>query len=189
MSDADRAKWDERYRSKGPESSEPLSFLTSLVLPAPGRALDVAGGAGRNALWLARRGWAVTIVDVSAEGLGLARAAAGDLPLELVCADLERDPLPPGPFDLIVSSYFLRRELFAAFSAVLAPGGLLVYVQPTRSNLQRHARPPAGFLLEDGELPSLVRGLEIVRYEEGWFGEGDEARHEARLIARKVSRA
>jgi SAM-dependent methyltransferase len=185
MSDADRAKWDERYRSKGPESSEPLAFLTSLELPEPGRALDVAGGAGRNAIWLARRGWRVTIVDVSPEGLALARAAAADLPLQLVCADLERAPLPPGPFDLVVSSYFLRRELFPAFPAVLAPGGRLVYVQPTRANLQRHARPPAGFLLEDGELPSLVRDLEIVSYEEGWFGEGNEARHEARLVARK----
>jgi SAM-dependent methyltransferase len=185
MSDADRAKWDERYRSKGPESSEPLAFLTSLELPEPGRALDVAGGAGRNAIWLARRGWQVTIVDVSPQGLALARAAAPDLALQIICADLERAPLPPGPFDLVVSSYFLRRELFPAFPAVLAPGGRLVYVQPTRSNLQRHARPPAGFLLDDGELPSLVRDLEIVSYEEGWFGEGDEARHEARLVARK----
>jgi tellurite methyltransferase len=185
MSEADRTKWDERYRTKGPETSEPLDFLTSLALPVPGRALDVAGGAGRNALWLARRGWRVTIVDVSAEGLTLARAAAAELPVEVVCADLENDPLPAGPFELVLSSYFLRRELFPAFPTVLAPGGLLVYVQPTRSNLQRHTRPPAGFLLEDGELPSLVRGLEIVRYEEGWFGAGDDARHEARLVGRK----
>jgi tellurite methyltransferase len=185
MSEADRAKWDERYRTKGAESLEPLAFLTTLELPSPGRALDVAGGAGRNALWLARRGWRVTIVDVSSEGLALVRAAAAGLPIERVHADLENDPLPSGPFELVLSSYFLRRELFAAFPAVLSPDGLLVYVQPTRSNLQRHARPPAGFLLEDGELPTLVKGMEIVRYEEGWFGEGEDARHEARLVARK----
>ena len=183
MSDADRAKWDERYRTKGPESSAPSAWLTSLELPGPGRALDVAGGAGRNAVWLARRGWQVTVVDISAEGLALARAAEPSL--HLVCADLERDPLPAGPFDLVVSTYFLRRELFDAFPTLLAPGGLLVYVQPTRSNLQRHPRPPAAFLLEDGELPSLVQGLEIVRHDEGWFSDGGETRHEARLLARK----
>jgi tellurite methyltransferase len=185
MSDADRDKWDARYRTQGAESAVPSPFLASLDLPAPGRALDVAGGAGRNALWLARRGWDVTLVDISAEGLALARTAASDLPVTFLCADLEREPLPTGPFDLVVSCYFLRRELFAAFSEVLAPAGLLVYEQPTRSNLQRHARPPAGFLLEDGELPALIQGLEIVRHEEGWFGEGDEARHLARLLARK----
>jgi tellurite methyltransferase len=185
MSAADREKWDARYRQQGPGTSPPSAFLTSLELPPVGRALDVAGGTGRNALWLARQGWRVTIVDVSAEGLALARAAAGELPVELVVADLEQEPLPAGPFDLVVSSHFLRRELFAAFPTVLAPGGLLVYVQPTRSNLQRHARPPAGFLLEDGELPSLVRDLEIVHHDEGWSTDAGEPQHLARLVARK----
>ena len=185
MSTADRDKWDARYRTQGPESSDPSPFLTALDLRESGRALDVAGGAGRNAVWLARRGLQVTLVDISREGLALARAAAGDLPLELVCADLEQEPLPAGPFDLIISFNVLRRALFAAFPDSLAPGGQLVYLQPTRSNLQRHPRPPAPFLLEDGELPGLVQGLEIVSYQEGWFTDGAEPRHEARLVARK----
>jgi SAM-dependent methyltransferase len=188
MSTADREKWDARYRGQGPESTTPSEFLTSLgaVLPARGRVLDVAGGAGRNALWLARRGLDVTVVDISSEGLALAGAAAkaAGVSLALVAADLEQEPLPAGPFDLVTSFYFLRRELFPSFTQVLAPGGLLVYVQPTRSNLERHARPPAGFLLEDGELPGLLRGLEILRYEEGWSA-GPEGRHEARLVARR----
>jgi SAM-dependent methyltransferase len=187
MSAADREKWDARYRTQGAESSQPSPFLTSLDLRQSGRALDVAGGAGRNAIWLAQRGLDVTLVDISREALALARAAAGELPLSLICADLEAEPLPAGPFDLIISFNFLRRDLFEAFPASLAPGGLLVYLQPTRSNLQRHARPPAAFLLEDGELPTLVRGLETIRYEEGWFSDGDEPRHEARLVARRAS--
>jgi len=186
MSAADREKWDTRYRTQGAESSAPSPFLTSLDLRESGSALDVAGGAGRNAIWLARRGLDVTLVDISREALALARAAAGDLPLSLVCADLETEPLPAGPFDLIISFNFLRRELFAAFPGSLAPGGLLVYLQPTRSNLQRHPRPPAAFLLEDGELPSLVKGLEVVSYQEGWSSDGDEPRHEARMVARKA---
>ena len=185
MSAADREKWDSRYRTQGAESMAPSPFLTSLELRESGRALDVAGGAGRNAVWLARRGLQVTLVDISREALALARAAAADVPLELVCADLETEPLPAGPFDLIISFNFLRRELFAAFADSLAPSGLLVYLQPTLSNLQRHPRPPAAFLLRDRELPTLAQGLETVRYEEGWFNDGPEPRHEARLVARK----
>ena len=96
--------------------------------------------------------------------------------------DLDVEPLPSGPWDLVVCFNFLRRSLFTVWPRVLAPGGLLVFSQPTRSNLRRHARPPAGFLLEDAELQRLVRGLEVLRYEEGWFSD----RHEARLLARKA---
>src|SRR5436190_1959205 len=63
-----------------------------------------------------------------------------------------------------------------------APGGMLFYVQPTRKNLERHASPSERFLLEDGALPGLVWGLEILHYEEGWSNEG---RHEARLLAQR----
>ena len=100
------------------------------------------------------------------------------------------DPLPAGPFDVILSFNFLRRELFAAFPDRLAPEGLLVYLQPTLSNLSRHPRPPGPFLLKDGELPGLLQGLEVVSYQEGWFETaGDETRHEARLVARRMPAA
>jgi hypothetical protein len=81
----------------------------------------------------------------------------------------------------VASIDFLSRGLFDAFPRLLAPGGLLVYVQATRRNLERNHHPSARFLLDDGELPGLIRELEVLRYEEGWF----EARHEARLVARK----
>jgi tellurite methyltransferase len=191
MSIADRERWDSRYRTEGAESTTPSDFLLTLadVLPRAGRALDVAGGAGRHAIWLARRGLAVTVVDISQAGLDLARAAAAEagVSLDLVRADLEEEPLPAGPFDVVLCFNFLRRPLFNAFPAVLAPGGLLVYRQPTKSNLTRHARPPAGFLLDDGELPALVQGLEVLRHQEGWFPPGAAVQyHEARLLARRA---
>jgi len=192
MADTDRTRWDARYRALvPPDVGGPAPFLVSLddILPRPRkgprpRALDVAGGAGRNAIWLARRGLDVTLVDISTVGLELARAAAvaSAVTLRLLQLDLETAPLPPGPFDLVVSIDFLQRPLFAAFPAALASGGLLVAAQPTRRNLERHARPSARFLLEEGELRSLARGLEVMRYAEGWFDD----RHEARLVARKT---
>ena len=65
MSDADRTKWNDRYSRRATRLplDEPAEFLVSLVdqLPATGRALDVAGGTGRNAIWLAQRGLDVTL--------------------------------------------------------------------------------------------------------------------------------
>ena len=186
MPPTDRDKWNARYQERGPQEQEPAAFLLSLdeLLPSSGRALDVAGGAGRHAVWLARRGLDVTLVDVSDEAITLAEAAAGVAGVSLASqvADLETDPFPVGPWDVIVSFYYLQRSLFNVFASALAPGGLLVFAQPTASNLERHARPPARFLLDDGELPRLVSDLEIVRYDEGWQADG---RHEARLVARK----
>jgi SAM-dependent methyltransferase len=93
---------------------------------------------------------------------------------------VEAELLPPGPFNVVLCLNFLWRPLFAALPEVLAPGGLLVFAHPTRSNLQRHAHPSTRFLLDDGELPGLLQGLERVSYTEDWTEEG---RHEARLVA------
>ena len=190
MSAEDRSKWDQRYREGTHTALEPSSFLLSLddVLPRRGRALDVAGGAGRHAIWLAARGLDVTLTDISAVGLrqAEAKAAAAGVAIRTMARDLEATGLPEGPWDLIVDFYFLQRSLFEAFPRVLAPGGLLVFAQPTRSNLERHARPPATHLLEDGELPGLIHALDVLRYEEGWH---DEGRHEARLVASRAGGA
>jgi tellurite methyltransferase len=74
------------------------------------------------------------------------------------------------------------RPLFEAIPARLAPGGFLVVNHPTRLNLLRHERPGLLHLLDDGELPGLVRGLEVLSYAEDWT---DEGYHEARLVARR----
>lgn len=181
----DRERWNARY-GEDTAPAEPSPFLVGLdaLLPRRGRALDVAGGAGRHALWLARRGLHVTLADVS--DVALARAArdarAEGLAVETLQIDLEAEPLPRGPWDVILCTYFLHRPLFLAFAAELAPGGWLLVAHATRSNLQRHPRPGPAHVLEDGELPALVPELEIVRHEEGWLESG---RHEARLVARK----
>lgn len=183
MSEEDRRRWNTRYREQA-AAREPSAFLRSLAeqLPTSGRALDVAGGPGHDALWLALRGLDVTLADISDTALERAAEAAREagVTLNLQRVDLEEEPLPPGPYALVVCLGFLWRPLFPALPGVLAPGGLFVFAQPTRSNLQRHAHPSARFLLEDGELPGLLQGLKVVSYTEGWTEEG---RHEARLVA------
>jgi tellurite methyltransferase len=185
MSERDRERWNARYRGDE-ERREASPFLASLdaVLPRSGRALDVAGGAGRHALWLAQRGLTVTLADVSDVALAMAArdAAARGLAIETLPVDLEASAPPAGPWDVVACFYFLHRPLLAALPATLAPGGFLVVAHATRSNLARHPRPGAPYLLEDGELPTLFPDLEITAYEEGWLESG---RHEARMVARR----
>ena len=197
MPAADRQKWDEKYargehatdvpsrviERVGTRCCQIASGMKGGVEPALGRALELAGGAGRHSLWFAARGYDVTLTDVSRVALELARqrAAARALELRTFAVDLEESPFPSGPWDLIFSHHYLWRPLFAEFPATLAPGGLVLIVQTTVRNLERHARPPAPFLLEEGELPRLLAPLTIDFYEEGW---NEEGRHEAVAVAR-----
>jgi SAM-dependent methyltransferase len=193
MSADERERWNARYREAGHEPGQPSRFLRSVsdLLPGRGRALDAGGGSGRNALWLARRGLDVTLVDIAEEGLARAAEAAQrqGARLRTVCLDLENlenleaEPLPQGPWDVIVDIHFLLRSLMPGLAASLAPGGVLVFAHPTVTNLQRHARPSRRYLLEDRELPGLLPGLEPVLYREGW---NEDGRHEAELVARRA---
>jgi len=181
--------WDNRYRDR-PAPDRPSAFVAGDLAPLlgpPGRALDVAGGAGRHAIWLADRGWDVTLVDASGRALEVARERAKNAGVSItpVQADLTVDDLPGGTWDLVLLTHYLQRDLFPLIAERLADGGLFSFSIATVRNLERRERPPLPFLLDEGEAPSLVEGLEIVFYEEGW---SVEDRHEARLVARKVAR-
>ena len=157
-------RWDERYRARlaDPPSDleEPAPFLTAIAsrLARAGRALDLAAGLGRNAIWLARRGLDVVAVDVSSVACDHLRARAGELGLPIVVLqrDVAAGPLPAGPFDLIVVVNFLDRALASTIEQRLVGGGLLAYTTllagdagarphrvPTRGRRASHALPSA----------------------------------------------
>ena len=186
MAQTDRNRWDDRYRSRPFVPRPPDPFLLKIAdqLPTAGRALDLAGGDGRHAIWLARRGLQVTIADISEVALAQARAAAraAALAVDTVAVDFEAESPPPGPWDLIVCVLYLDRPLLATIQTLLAPGGLFVFVQPNRSNLERHTHA-AGYLLEPGEAPSLLPGMRLLRYDECWDERGQ---HEARILATRA---
>lgn len=143
--------WDERYA--GPElvwGVGPNQFVVEqLAGVTPGRALDLATGEGRNAIWLASQGWKVTGVDFSAVGLDRAAQLARDrgVDIEWVRADLLEYQPPAGEFDLIVIAYLQLAEamlgpvLRRAASAV-APGGRLLFVGHDKENLTRGTGGP-----------------------------------------------
>jgi len=192
VADAERERWNRKYQEAGAGTGEPSAALVELVqwLPAQGRVLDVAGGAGANAVWLARRGLAVTVVDVSEVGLELAEGHArrAGVALASVRADLEVEPLPPGPWALVLCCGYLQRDLVPRIVERLEPGGRMVWIHPTVTNLERHASPGPRFLLQAGEAAALVEaaGLRVCWCEESWIGAGEAARFLARVVAERV---
>lgn len=149
--DMDAAGWDERYAgSELVWSAGPNTFVEEICAPlAPGRALDLAAGEGRNSLWLAERGWEVTAVDFSAVGLEKARRAADARGVRLTTevADLIAYEPSPSGFDLVMIVYLhlgaaeLPGIIERAARAV-APGGRLVVVGHDVENLERGTGGP-----------------------------------------------
>jgi SAM-dependent methyltransferase len=159
--------WDERYGSHDQLfSGNPNGVLVTEVadLP-PGRALDVGCGEGGDALWLARRGWRVTGVDISRVALERAAAAGVDVAERVawVRADLAVAAPPPGPFDLVSVQYFPlpHQEDHAAVRrllAAVAPGGTLLVAGHELADLPPAHEPefdPAGFY-QPGEIAAVL---------------------------------
>jgi SAM-dependent methyltransferase len=173
----DAASWDARY--EGREllwSATPNRFVAEETagLP-PGRALDLAAGEGRNAVWLAEQGWAVTAVDFSPVGLAKARelAAHRGVQVEWVTADLAAWAPPPATFDLVVVAYLhagadLLQRVLTSSAAALRPGGSVLVVGHDVDNLDRgHGGPPdPAVLYTVGDVVAALPGLEIVRAEQ-----------------------
>jgi SAM-dependent methyltransferase len=192
--EGDRERWNAKWRERAGELETQAAALTehAALLPSRGKALDVAGGAGRNAIWLARRGLDVTLVDISDVALAKAERRATTTGLaahmRFLRVDLDGE-LPLAPlFDLVLVFHYLNRARRDGYAALLVDGGVLVAAQPTVTNLERHASPRRDFLVEPGELESWARelGMEILASHEGWT---DDGRHEALVIARRVPRA
>jgi SAM-dependent methyltransferase len=185
MADEDRVKWDQRWAA---ERDLPRSVPTWVAdldaeLPRSGRALDVAAGAGRLAVAMARRGLEVTAVDISPVGLALAREAARDegLKLQTVVRDLEREGLPPGHYELVCCFHYRQPGLFPAICEALASGGLVVAEVATARSLEKQPTRTARWLAEPNELLRCCESLDVAYYREGWFGD----KHLARVLARK----
>lgn len=169
--------WDEKWRGRLDEqlTRGPSRFLVAAVEGSePGRALDLACGAGRHARWLAERGWQVTAVDFSEVALAEARrlAAARGLDVEWIAADVLTWEPPARAFDLVVLLYLqvpgheLRTVLGHAVRA-LAPGGRLVVVGHHSDNLEHgHGGPSsAAVLYTEADVEARLEGLEIERAE------------------------
>jgi SAM-dependent methyltransferase len=147
----ERADWDRRYRrTELVWTAQPNRFVVEELreLP-PGRALDLGSGEGRNAVWLAERGWQVTAVDFSSVALDKARrlAQAQGLTVDWVLADLRGYRPEPGAYDLVLVAYLHlspleRVAVLAGAVGALAPGGTLLVIGHDLANLTQGVGGP-----------------------------------------------
>jgi SAM-dependent methyltransferase len=174
----DAAGWDARYADRDLVwSATPNRTVAAEVegLP-PGRALDLAAGEGRNAIWLAEQGWHVTALDFSPIGADKGRqlAAARGVAVEWVVADATTWDPPERGFDLVVVAYLQlpegeRRAAHRRAARAVAPGGRFLLVAHDRDNLaEGYGGPPDDRVLmtaDDvvGDLDGS--GLEVVTAE------------------------
>jgi tellurite methyltransferase len=175
-------EWDQRYAS-GEAAFDQAVPLVVEIAPrlTPGRALDVACGAGRNAIYLAQLGWRVNAIDGSAAALETLRSRAGTLPIETELVDLQRDPLAieTSAYELIVVSYYLQRDLFPALKRGLCECGVLIAIVHT-------GEPATPRRAAAGELRSWFEGWEILHYYEGGPRENCHKQPVAEIAARKT---
>jgi len=173
---ADRDAWDERYRSKDSVWGAAANrFVVEAFAGRPvGRALDLACGEGRNALWLAGLGWTVTAVDFADTAVERGRQAsqAAGLGVEWITDDLLSYEPAPGSFDAVVIAYLhLPAEQMATVleraAAALAPGGMLMLVGHDVRNLTEGVGGPqdAALLHTPERVVAHLDGLRVERAE------------------------
>ena len=161
--------WDERWQQKKDETTPPADtwLIKQKKHFSKGTALDLACGRGRNSLFLAENGYQVTGIDSSSTALELllASASAKNLNIEVQQHNLETGlPSLPDQFDLLLSFYFLQRNLFPHMQASIAPRGLFI----GRSFCQTSTSGAVNDIIyEPGELIELFSGWDILEYEEG----------------------
>jgi len=172
-----RARWDERHAARDPiESHEPDPTLVEACAQlAPGRALDLGSGDGRNAIWLAGRGWRVTAVDFSSVALerARARAEAAGVAVDWRQEDLLAWQPEAEAFDLVTLVFIHlpgdeRRAVYAGAAAAVAPGGTLLVVAHDRSNIEHGVGGPQDpdVLVTPAEIVAdLPAGYEVERAE------------------------
>ena len=163
--------WDRRYATTDLIwTAEPNRFVVEQVSPLPPTtAIDLACGEGRNAIWLAERGWAVTGVDFSRVALAKAARLAEhrDVGIDLVHADLTAWTAD-SPADLVLIAYLqvparVRANVLAAASRAVAPGGVLLVVGHDLDNLDRGVGGPRDpeVLMTPAAVAAELPGLEI----------------------------
>ncbi len=163
--------WDERFREgEYPTDPDPSPVLREYVASFPdGRALDLATGTGRNAVFLAEEGYDVDAIDRSREGLKLARenARASGVSVDWIQADATEYPFPESTYDVITVSYYRTLDRLGDLKAALAPGGVLFYQHHLRSSDPVDIGPGSDrYRFRSNELLRACLDLTVLYYQE-----------------------
>ena len=172
----DAADWDRRYAD--PElvwGAEPNRFVAAeLAGLTPGRALDLACGEGRNAIWLAALGWRVTAIDFSPVAVDKARSAAqrAGVAVDWLVRDVLGYAPPPDGFDAVIVTYLHippaeATQVWATAARAVGPGGTLLIIGHDRTNLTEGVGGPQDpdLLYEPDTIAAALPGLRVRRAE------------------------
>jgi SAM-dependent methyltransferase len=172
----EREKWNQRYLDGTHGTLPPDRLLMEAfdryiepLFPNAGRALDIAGGTGRHAIFLAEKGWRVTLTDIAETGVLNARKNAGSVAsrIDFRVEDLTRFDGSRESYDLITVFFFLRREMFGELVKALTPGGLLIYKGYTHGQAKFGGGPTnPEYLFGENELLESFRDLHVLHYAE-----------------------
>jgi tellurite methyltransferase len=180
----DRKRWNEKYLSET-YSVDPSPIVKKFYKMAPGGiALDIAAGTGRNAIFLAEKGFQVDAVDIS--DVGLRKISKRHPNLHPVCIDIDTFDIPRDRYGLILNIRFLSRRLFPDMHRGLIRGGVLIcetYLEATERKLSSPLCHD--YLLKENELLQAFRSLRIIFYQERKQRHRGELRQIASLVALK----
>ncbi len=189
---SDQRRWDERFkRKKFAFGKKANPFLRSHITLLPrGRALDLASGEGRNAVFLAQHGFSVKAVDISKIGLRRTRdlAKKKGVSVHTSLGDLDTYQIEKGRYHLITNLYFLNRSLIPKIIRGLRKGGMVIFETYLLEHRRLHTGGPKSpkYFLKPNELLRLFKRLRILFYREGIFEEGGKKKAIASLIAQKA---
>jgi SAM-dependent methyltransferase len=187
----EKRRWDKRFgRKEFALGKEPNRFLKKHIHLFPrGKALDLATGEGRNAVFLGQNGFEVDAVDISEKGLRKARKLAREkgVKVNAYLVDLDHYQIERERYDLIANFYFLKRRLIPKVIRGLRKGGRVIfetYLLEHRT-LATGGPKQARYFLKPNELLRFFKGFRILFYREGIFKEGGRRKAVASLIAEK----
>ncbi len=191
MSENDKNRWEKKYSCECYEPDKnPSALLTEWLNDrSPGKALDFASGTGRNALYLAEKGYDVTAVDISPSAIETAEQAARGkgLKIKWIVADLD-DYMILEQYDLILISFFhVNKNMVLSITNALKKAGILLYenhmLSPSSAENEAHKHR---FHFKPGELRQLFKGLNILCYKElKVHGHEDHPSYLVILVAQK----
>ena len=169
------------------DTLQPAQFLVDNIDLLPrGRALDIAMGSGRNAIYLAKIGFEVEGVDSSREAIeeALKRAREVGVSIKTRVEDLEKIPyFDEEAYDLVICFNYLQRSLMSQMKNWVKPGGMLVYETFIIDQVRFGKPHNPDYLLRYNELLHAFRNFRVLRYREGVI-EGSRAI--ASILAQKV---
>lgn len=168
-----KTQWDEKYsRPTFIFGKSPAEFLAEnyQYIPYEGTVLDMGMGEGRNAVFLAQKGYKVTGVDISSVAVKKSYLLAQEFGVKIkgVVASLSDYKIAPGSFDAIVCFYYVDRSLVEKIKTWLKPGGILIYEAHTlreKTKKKRDSGDDSEYLREQ-ELLKLFPGMRVLKYEE-----------------------